>query len=175
VRTCGWNRQRPEAFDLWKGSWAQREHAEPNFTVIGVAHSYGALSFGWYWSGFGGQDDYVPPPPAPTAPPAAVPAPTAVTTPETPVPGPAPAPVPTAQPTDTPAPTPAPRWQDIATEVRPWWDQLTVVGQDGSVLRSLSFLVARYLEWTSAQFVDVAGGSADQSILPEQLWPTTFS
>jgi uncharacterized protein YkwD len=171
-----------EAFDLWKGSPGHNANMlNPNFTVIGIARSYGASStFGWYWSTeFGGQDDYVPPPPppAPTAAPAspAVPVPPAASAPETPPPTPEPTIAPTAQPTDTPVPTKAPRWQDIATLARPWWDRLSVVSQDGSVLRSLSYLSERYLERRSARRVADAGVSADQLILPEQLWPTTFS
>jgi len=170
-----------EAFDLWKGSPGHNANMlNPNFTVIGIARSYGASStFGWYWStDFGGQDDYVPPPPppAPTAAPAppAVPVPPAATAPETPPPTPEPTIAPTAQPTDTPVPTKAPRWQDIATLARPWWDQLTVVSRDGSVLRSVSYLAERYMEGNRAR-LGQAGGSADQLILPEQLWPTTFS
>ncbi len=167
-----------EAFDLWKGSPGHNANMlNPNFTVIGIARSYGASStFGWYWStDFGGQGDVAPPPaPPPTpapAPPAALPVQPAATTPATPVP----TPVPTEQPTDTPAPTKAPRWQDIATEVRPWWDRLTVVGQDGSVLRSVSYLAERYLERRSSQMLSNGASSGDQLILPEQLWPTTFS
>ena len=167
-----------EAFDLWKGSPGHNANMlNPNFKVIGIARSYSASStFGWYWStDFGGQEDVAPPPAPPPTPvpaaPAAVPVEPVPTTPETP----APTPAPTEQPTVTPAPTKAPRWQDIATEVRPWWDRLTVVGQDGSVLRSVSFLTERYLERRSAQAQSNGASSGDQRILPEQLWPTTFS
>ncbi len=171
-----------EAFDLWKGSPGHNANMlNPNFKVIGIARAYSASStFGWYWStDFGGQEDVAPPPaPPPTpvpAPPAAIPVQPVPATPETPAPTPAPTPVPTEQPTDTPAPTKAPRWQDIATEVRPWWDRLTVVGQDGSVLRSVSYLAERYRERRSAQPLSNGASGGDQLILPEQLWPTTFS
>lgn len=170
-----------EAFDLWKGSPGHNANMlNPNFKVIGIARTYSASStFGWYWStDFGGQGDDVPPPPPPAptaapAPPVAVPVQPVPTTPVTPAPTPDPTAAPTVQPTQ--APTKAPRWQDIATEERPWWDRLTVVGQDGSVLRSVSYLAERYLERKSAQVLSGGAAGRDQLILPEQLWPTTFS
>lgn len=168
------------AFDLWKGSPGHNANMlNGNFNVIGIARAYApGSSFGWYWTtDFGGQGDYVPPPAPPPAPPPPPPppppAPVIVETPPPPTPEPTPAPTP--QPTPTPAPTPAPRWQDIAPGVRPWWDQLTVVGPDGSVLRSISYLSERFLERKAAHVLSQGDPSQSQRILPEQLWPTTFS
>jgi len=173
-----------EAFDLWKGSPGHNANMlNPNFTVIGIARSYNQGStFGWYWAtDFGGQDD-PPPPPAPQTPPPAAPAPqpvapvgTAPPPPDpTPAPTPDPTPAPTVKPTPTPAPTRAPGWQEIALEVRPWWDRLTLVGKDGSVLRSVSYLAERYLARKASGLVRQSS-HGQQLILPEQLWPTTFS
>ena len=179
-----------QAFDLWKGSPGHNANMlNPNFNVIGIARAYSASStFGWYWAtDFGGQADIAPPPapppvPEPTPPPAPPAAPPAEPVQPAPpaeptvAPDPAPTPAPTPQPTNTPAPTEAPRWQDIASEVRPWWDRLTVVGKDGSVLRSMSYLAERYLERRTSRLVDRdVGYSEDELIMPEQLWPTTFS
>ena len=179
-----------EAFNLWKGSPGHNANMlNPNFKVIGIARAYSASStFGWYWStDFGGQADIVPPPappppkeptpaPAPPAPPPPQPVQPAPPPAPTKAPEPEPTPAPTVQPTGTPAPTEPPDWQDIASEVRPWWDRLTVVGKDGLVLRSMSYLAERYLERRTSQLV--GGGDRygeNDLILPEQLWPTTFS
>jgi len=56
---------------------------------------------------------------------------------------PAPTPVP------TPAPTP-PSVDEIVSELEPWWDELTIVDSDGSLLRSVSYFAQRYLEQQAA-------------------------
>jgi hypothetical protein len=50
------------------------------------------------------------------------------------------------------------------------------VTPEGSVLRSLSYLAERFLDRRIAGMLDQTGTPDDgQLILPEQLWPTTFS
>lgn len=172
-----------EAFDLWKGSPGHDANMlNPNFTVMGIARAYDPNStFGWYWTtDFGGQDD-VPPPPPPAAPepepePAPVPQQVApvVTADPTAQPTPEPTPVRTADPTAVPSQ--APRWEEIAAGMRPWWDRLTIVSKDGSVLRSVSYLAGRYLEYKAIDYAQDGSQARDgQLILPEQLWPTTFA
>jgi uncharacterized protein YkwD len=174
-----------EAFDLWKGSPGHNANMlNPNFKVIGIARSYSPSStFGWYWAtDFGGQGDYVPPPapppppaptPAPPPPPPAEPAPVAPP-PSTPPPTAEPTPLPSPDPTPTPAPTHAPRWQDFAPADRPWWDRLTIVTDDGFVLRSLSYLAERFFDRRLDAMLE-SDRRDGGSVLPEQLWPTTFS
>ena len=185
------------AFDLWKGSPGHNANMlNPNFTVVGIARAYGSGStFGWYWAtNFGGQDDPPPPqapaPTAPPAPPAPAPAP-----PPAPAPTKAPAPAPPQSqatpppatpapaPSPTPAPTPEPQliqaglpsWWQIAVQVQPWWEQLAVVGRDGSVLRTVSYMAERYLEFKTANLVQSSGTETGAiiSLVPEPLWPTT--
>ncbi|HET9476588.1 MAG TPA: CAP domain-containing protein [Dehalococcoidia bacterium] len=167
------------AFNLWKSSPGHNANMlNANFNVIGVARSYnGGSSYGWYWTtDFGGQGDSVPPPAPPPPPPPPPPAPTPPPPPApTPEPAPPPTPEPTPEPAPTPAPTPPPRWQDIAADMRPWWDQLTVVGADGSVLRSLSYLAEQLLERNAAHMLNQGAFAAAEKVQPEQLWPTTFS
>lgn len=169
------------AFELWKGSPGHNENMlNPHFTVIGIARAYGPSStFGWYWSTeFGGQAD-PPPPAAPTAapvapPPTAAPVQPAAPAPATPAPTPVPA-TPTARPTasptatptppPTPSPTPqevvlmqSPSWWQIALEVKPWWDELTVVGydetigNDDSILTGASRMAEKFFEVTGNRF-----------------------
>jgi uncharacterized protein YkwD len=180
------------AFDLWKGSPGHNANMlNPNFTVVGIARAYGpASTFGWYWAtDFGGQDD---PPPPQAPPPAAAPAPEAPAPAAPPAPAPtnAPAPAP-PQSQATPAPAPAspipaptpepqliqaglPSWWQIAVQVQPWWDRLTVVERDGAVLRTVSYMAERYLEFKTANLVRGPGddGKAIVSLVPEQMWPT---
>lgn len=169
------------AFDLWKGSPGHNENMlNPHFTVIGIARAYDPSStFGWYWATeFGGQADPAPPP-APTAapvapPPTAAPVqpvnPAPVTAAPTPVPvtpTPAPTPSPTATPSPPPAPSPTPQevvllqspsWWQIALEVKPWWDQLSVVGydrtigNDDSILTGASRMAEKFFEVTGSRF-----------------------
>ena len=165
------------AFDLWKGSPGHNANMlNGNFKVIGIARVYGpGSSFGWYWTtDFGGQGDYAPPPAPPPPPPPPTPPPPPPPPPPVETPPP-PTPEPTPEPTPTPAPTPAPRWQDIGPGVRPWWDQLTLIAEDGSVLRSVSYLSGRFLERKAANVLRQGDPTWGQRILPEQLWPTTFS
>lgn len=174
------------AFELWKGSPGHNENMlNPHFTVIGIARAYGPSStFGWYWATeFGGQAD-PPPPPAPTAVPVTPPppAPTAAPVQVTPAPTPPPTPVPatptpepthsptatpTPPPTPSPSPTPTPQevvnlqspaWWQIALEVKPWWDQLSVVGydrtigNDDSILTGAARMAEKFFEVTGSQF-----------------------
>lgn len=160
------------AFDLWKGSDGHNKNMlGENFAVIGIARAYNPnSSFGWYWvTDFGGQADPAPPP-APTPPPPApaTPAPTPVPAAPAPAPvTPAPTPVP-ATPTPVPAtPTPpptlhtvellSPSWWQIALEVKPWWDRLTVVGDDpaigdDSVLTGISRMAETFFAVTGGRF-----------------------
>ncbi len=154
------------AFDLWKGSPGHNTNMlNGNFKAIGIARSYGpSSSFGWYWTtDFGGQTEGNPPPPPPPPPPP-TPAPTPVPAPPpTPAPTPAPTPVPTPEPTPVPTPVPAPiaapTWTEIATQVRPWWQQLLVVEGDGSLLDSFSQMAESYLQFTSPSLVRSADGA----------------
>jgi uncharacterized protein YkwD len=188
------------AFDLWKGSPGHNANMlNPHFTVAGIARAYGPGStFGWYWTtNFGGQGDPPPPaapppapepaaapvqtpPPRPTAAPQPAPEPAPEPAPQptpSPAPTPSPQPTPTPAPTPSPAPAPLPAWWEIAVEVRPWWDRLTMVDQNGAVLRSLSYLAGRYLEYKMGSFVHSDAGARPPvyAVLPEQLWPTAFS
>lgn len=189
------------AFELWKGSPGHNENMlNPNFTVIGIARAFGGTStFGWYWATeFGGQGD-APPPAAPTPvpvtpppPPAPPPAPVQPTPPApveadptvapTPTPVPStPTPKPTkSPPTLSPTPEPAslmgsPSWWRIALQVKPWWDGLTVfgndetIGNDDSVLTSASRMAATFFEMSGDQFaganyVRSDGENADDSL-----------
>lgn len=164
------------AMDLWKGSPGHNQNMlNPDFTVIGIARANNPnSSFGWYWvTDFGGQGDPGPapaPPPAPATPPPpppATPAPPPVTPAPTPVPA-TPTPVP-ATPTPSPKPTPVPEphtvvllrspsWWQIALEVKPWWDHLTVVGYDqtigngDSILTGASRMAEKFFEITGNRF-----------------------
>jgi uncharacterized protein YkwD len=163
------------AFDLWKGSPGHDQNMlSSNFTVIGIARAYNPnSSFGWYWvTDFGGQGDPGPAPaPAPATPPPVTPAPPPVTPAPTPVPAtPTPVPAtPTPSPSPSPSPTPTPEphtvvllrfpsWWQIALEVKPWWDQLTVVGHDqalgddDSILTGASRMAQKFFEITGNRF-----------------------
>lgn len=172
------------AFDLWKGSHGHNENMlNPHFTVIGIARAYDPSStFGWYWATeFGGQGDPAPPaaptakpaapaPPPPTAAPVEPVTPVPVTPAPTPPPTPDPTPKPTVKPTPkptaspTPSPTPevavlqSPTWWQIALEVKPWWDRLTVVGydrtigNDDSVLTGASRMAEKFFKMAGDRF-----------------------
>jgi hypothetical protein len=152
-----------EAFDIWKGSAGHNANMlNGNFNFIGIGRAYTAGSpFGWYWTtDFGGQADGgapPPPPPPPSTPkpaPTAVPSPTAVPAPApTPEPTPVPTPDPTPVPTPSPTPVSPPQWEEIASQVAPWWQRLMVVEADGSLLRSVSYMAETYLETTTTDFV----------------------
>ena len=139
------------AFDMWKNSAGHDANMRNgNFTVIGIGRIYTAGSgFGWYWTtDFGGYVDSGAPPPPPPSPPPPPPTPKPATpAPVTPAPTPEPTPQPTPAPTPepTPAPTP-PSVDEIVLELAPWWDELTIVDSDESLLRSVSYFARRYLE-----------------------------
>lgn len=191
------------AFDLWQGSPGHNANMlSANYTVIGVSRAFGeGSSFGWYWATeFGGQGDPPPPPEPAPAPqpvePAPVPEPPA---PEPPAPAapvevldpaptiaPAPA-TPVATPEPTPGPPPSvhgenvttgsPRWWQIAAQVRTWWDRLTLVDTEHSVLQTVSYLAQKYLEIRGGNFI--RHNTSDDILIGEtlsgHLWPATFS
>ncbi len=154
------------AFDLWKSSPGHNANMlNVNFKVIGIARAFTAgSSFGWYWTtDFGGQADPAPPPAPPPPPPPSPPPPPPPPPPPALDPTAAPTPEPTAAPTPppTPAPTPTPapavsrmpQWWEIALQVRPWWDRLTVVEKDDSILQTVSYWAERSLEYKGANLV----------------------
>ena len=87
---------------------------------------------------------------------------TAEPTPEvTPEPTPEATPSPTPEPTPSPTPTTPPTWREIVSQVWPWWQRLTVVGAERSVLRTVSYMAERYLVVNHGTFVQRDGrGSA---------------
>jgi hypothetical protein len=64
-----------------------------------------------------------------------------------------PTPPPTPAPTPVPTPPPVPDVTAIVTGLEPWWGELTVVDEDASLLKGVSYFAQRYLEQTSSQFV----------------------
>jgi len=176
------------AFNMWKNSPGHDANMRnANFTVIGIGRAYGeGTQYGWYWAtDFGGQGDPAPPPappppdPEPTQPP---PPPPPEPTPEvTPAPTPEPTPQPTPRPTATPTPTPTPapppeppHWQEIASGAGPWWEQLTLLRDDSSLLRVVSYMAEQYLTFKAGAFVSEGSdgsrvGVVDLSRLPYWL------
>jgi hypothetical protein len=55
---------------------------------------------------------------------------------------------------------PLPQWEEIASQVAPWWQQLMIVEGDGSLLRSVSYMAETYLEITNANLVASEPGDA---------------
>jgi hypothetical protein len=55
---------------------------------------------------------------------------------------------------------PPPQWEEIASQVQPWWQQLMVVEGDGSLLRSVSYMAQTYLEITGAGLVQDSPGTS---------------
>lgn len=120
-----------------------------------------------------------PPPPPPTPAPTPVPTqvPTEEPTPEPATPTPSPTPDPTKVPTPTPSPQPeslvvtSPSWWQIALEVKPWWDRLTLVGQDktvgsdGSVLTEASRLAETFFAAAGDQFAGDNFVRADDNVV----------
>jgi hypothetical protein len=74
------------------------------------------------------------------------------------VPTPEPTPAPTPSP--TPTPVPAPEWNQIMTQVQPWWDRLMVVDEDGTFLRTMSHVAENYLEIKKGAAVRTGGSDA---------------
>ena len=66
-----------------------------------------------------------------------------------------------------------PSWQEIASEVRPWWEWLSVLDRDGSLLRAVSYMAEQYLVFTTQAFVQDEGPRPEISlgdVVPDQLW-----
>ncbi len=151
------------AFDLWRNSPGHNANMlRAEFTAIGIARAFGpATTYGWYWTtDFGGQAEATPPPAAPPPPPPPPPLAPPPEPPPAPPPQPtqppvqeAPPPPPTPEPTPPPPPTPQvremPRWQIIASEVKPWWQDLGLGDSGDSILRSVAYMAERYLVTTS--------------------------
>jgi hypothetical protein len=52
-----------------------------------------------------------------------------------------------------PTPPPVPEVDAIITGLEPWWGELTVVGEDGSLLKGVSYFAQRYLEQSSSHYL----------------------
>jgi len=165
------------AFDMWRNSAGHNANMlNGNFTVIGIGRAYTPSSgFGWYWTtdfgGAGGGQPAPPPPPPPAPPPPprppAPPPPPPPPAPPPPPPEPTPAPTPEPTPAPTPSPTatpiPAPQWNQIMTQVQPWWERLIVIEEDGRLLRALSHVAESYLEIRSGTAVSNHAGAGEPS------------